>query len=155
MNGKRLRYLATVLLWVLVVCISAAPVKITQTYYWRSAANTNERSGLAAWTAWQNETDPLTGRQWRDEIELAGSSSLNIEGSSVQLLKFAAGSGEDVIWSHPDSFYLFRDQDLFLPLNCFIWEVRADAKGMPIRKPDGSWNYVLDAKAQRKLRYKD
>jgi ABC-type sugar transport system permease subunit len=143
------------LVWGLIACAQGAPTKITHTYYWRSAASTGDRAALAAWGAWLKETDPSNGRRWGDQLELTGASTLNIEGSSVQLLKFAAGSGEDVIWTHPDSFYLFRDQDLFLPLNPYIWEVRFGDDGRPLRKPDGTWDYVLNAQGQRNLLYKE
>lgn len=142
-------------LLVLTSFATAGPTTITQTYYWRSAANTGERAGLAAWNAWLKENDPKTGFQRSKLIALDGTSNLNIEGSSIQLLKFAAGSGEDVIWTHPDSFYLFRDQDLFLPLNGFIWQVREGKNGEPLRKSDGTWDYILDKHGKRQLLYKD
>ena len=105
MTGIRLA--CVLLLVAFTSLIWADPTKISLTYFGRGADSTSGRSELAAWGAWEREIDPVTGKRWGDLVEVTGVSTLNIEGSSIQVLKFAAGSGEDVIWTHPDSFYLF------------------------------------------------
>lgn len=113
--------------------------------------DTNTTAEATAWDQWRQMIDRATGHRFGDEIEVKNASDVEIEGSSLKLLQFAGGTAEDVILTHPDSFYLYRDQGFYLPLNPFIWKVRTDSTGMGLRKPNGQWDYILDVHGRRQL----
>ncbi|GAB4167872.1 MAG: hypothetical protein Fur0032_06000 [Terrimicrobiaceae bacterium] len=87
--------------------------------------------------------DPATGRPWNETITIRPDNPLNFPGFSLKILNFAAGTGEEVITTTNGltQFYQYRDQRFLMPLNPFIWKVRADATGRPQRLPDGTWDY--------------
>lgn len=106
----------------------------------------------------ENQRDPVSGELWREKIQLAADNPLHFPGFSLKLLNFAGGTGEEVITSGEEGlpkFFQYRDQRFLMPLNQFIWEIRKDADGKPIRKEDNSWDYVLDEKGEKKIIWKD
>jgi ABC-type sugar transport system permease subunit/ABC-type glycerol-3-phosphate transport system substrate-binding protein len=124
------------------------------TWYHEVPYDTNSSAEFAAWEQWRHLVDPGSGRRFGDEIEVKNASDIEIEGSSLKLLQFAGGTAEDVILTHPDSFYLYRDQGFYLPLNPFIWKIRTDSSGNALRKPNGQWDYILDPVGHRQLLWK-
>ncbi len=134
-----------------------ATIRVTGYTPWAWNALTRaRRSALQDWLA--TERDPVTGQLWGDLIKLAPDNQLSFPGFSLKLLNFAAGTGEEVITT-PDvgvqDFFRYRDQRFLLPLNPFIWEIRADGAGKPLRTADGAWDYVLDGQGERVLLWPD
>lgn len=128
--------------------------KVSITWFTTVPYNTDTRAEIAGWDQWRNSKDEVTGKRWGDLVQLAPGSEVQIEGSSLKLLQFAGGTAEDIICTHPDSFFAYRDQGFYLPLNPYIWKVRQDAKGLPKRSEAGAWDYDLDSHGKRKLLWK-
>lgn len=148
----RFRYVVLISLLALLACIcSASQTPILMTWYAPVPYDVATRADAAAWEQWRLTVDPVSGKRFGDEIEVENALDVEIEGSSLKLLKFAGGTAEDVILTHPDSFYIYRDQGFYLPLNPYIWKVRQDAAGHWKHKPDGQWDYILDSKGARQL----
>jgi multiple sugar transport system permease protein len=102
--------------------------------------------------------DPATGRPWGELIRIEADNPLSFPGFSLKILNFAAGTGEEVIATSAGitQFYQYRDQRFLLPLNPFIWEIRADpATGRPLRRADGEWDYLPGPDEGRKLLWPD
>lgn len=132
-------------------------IRVTGYSYW--AWNAPTRASRKAFQHWlNNEKDPATGKFWGEEIELAPDNPLQFPGFSLKLLNFAGGTGEEVITTAndgPQKFFSYRDQRFLLPLNPFIWEIKKNSTGHPLRKSDGQWDYILDKNGKRKLLWKD
>ncbi len=101
--------------------------------------------------------DPLTGKAWGEVVRIEPDNPLSFPGFSLKLLNFAAGTGEDVVTTNQgiDQFFQYRDMRFLLPLNPFIWKVRSDSAGRPLRQADGTWDYELAADGQRILLWPD
>lgn len=87
--------------------------------------------------------DPQTGKPWKELVEIRPDNPLSFPGFSLKILNFAAGTGEEVVTTSDGimQFFQYRDQRFLLPLNPFIWKVREDSSGRPLRLPDGGWDY--------------
>lgn len=149
----RLVVLISLLAFLIGLC-PGSPTPIIMTWYTPVPYDVATRADAAAWEHWRQTIDPVSGQRFGDEIEVKNALDVEIEGSSLKLLKFAGGTAEDVILTHPDSFYLYRDQGFYLPLNPFIWRIRKDASGHWLRKRNGQWDYLLDSKGARQLLWK-
>ena len=115
------------------------------------------RARRASLRAWMDSTDPQTGKPWRQTVRIEPDNPLNFPGFSLKLLNFAAGTGEEVVTTNQgiDQFFQYRDMRFLLPLNPFIWKIRADASGRPLRKSDGAWDYESGPDSQRVLLWPD
>lgn len=124
---------------------SAKPVVIRVTGYTPWAWSPSTRARRNALRYFMGEMrDPVTGRLWSDVVQLEPDNPLSFPGFSLKILNFAAGTGEEVVVASQGitQFYQYRDQKFLIPLNPFIWKVREDAHGRPLKRPDGSWDYV-------------
>jgi ABC-type sugar transport system permease subunit/ABC-type glycerol-3-phosphate transport system substrate-binding protein len=140
------------------VAIPDAPVVIRVTGYTPWAWSPPSRARRAAFQHFMSEgVDPATGRPWGELIRIEADNPLSFPGFSLKILNFAAGTGEEVVATSTGitQFYQYRDQRFLLPLNPFIWEINRDAKGRPLRLPDGSWDYVAGPDDGRVLLWPD
>jgi len=132
-------------------------IRVTGFTHW--AWNAPTRASRKAFEYWlKNVKDPITGKFWGEEIELEPDNPLQFPGFSLKLLNFAGGTGEEVITTAnegPQRFFQYRDQKFLLPLNQFIWEIKKDKNGRPLKKNDGTWDYILNEKGERKLIWED
>jgi ABC-type sugar transport system permease subunit len=157
MFSQSLRRLAALLLsLILSSCMAVGQIRtpIFMTWYAPVPYDNASRAEVAAWDQWRDMIDGSTGKKFGDEIEVKNFLDVEIEGSSLKLLQFAGGTAEDVILTHPDSFYLYRDQGFYLPLNPYIWKIQTDSSGRALRKRNGDWDYALDAAGHRQLLWK-
>jgi len=115
-----------------------------------NAATRARRDALNHWL--KTFHDPATGEPWGSLIRLAPDNQLKFPGFSLKLLNFAAGTGEEVIITPTvgvQEYIKYRDQRFLLPLNPYIWKVRSDKHGNPLRTSDGAWDYETDDSGKR------
>ena len=124
---------------------SGSPTVIRVTGYTPWAWSPPTRARRSALRYFMNDmSDPVTGKPWGEVIRIEPDNPLSFPGFSLKILNFAAGTGEEVVTTSQGitQFYQYRDQRSLIPLNPFIWKVREDAAGRPLRLADGSWDYV-------------
>jgi ABC-type sugar transport system permease subunit/ABC-type glycerol-3-phosphate transport system substrate-binding protein len=130
-------------------------IRVTGFTHW--AWDPVTRARRASLRAWMKSEDPQTGKTWGQTVRIEPDNPLNFPGFSLKLLNFAAGTGEQVVTTSQgiEQFFQYRDMRFLLPLNPFIWKIRASANGRPIRKADGSWDYETGPDGQRILLWQD